>query len=72
MSLREPAPNTCPEGGCQGFFTGMQEVCARVWISDEPRRWSAWREMAAAYGGRSCQHRESIRSHGNAKARTAA
>ena len=36
-------PNTCPEGGCQGFFTVFQDTFARFWISDEPRRWSAWR-----------------------------
>ena len=30
-------PNTCPEGGCQGVFTGFQDTFARLWISDEPR-----------------------------------
>ena len=36
-------PNTCPEGGCQGFFTVFQDPFARLWIRDEPRLLSAWR-----------------------------
>src|SRR5713101_4472894 len=65
-------PNTCPEGGCQGFFTVFQETFARFWSSDEPRRVSAWREVASSFCERSCEHRESIRIHVNARARTAA
>src|SRR5262249_2421304 len=37
------APNTCSEGGCQGVFTVFHDALARFWISEEPRRWSAWR-----------------------------
>jgi hypothetical protein len=40
---RGTAPNTCSEGGCQGFFTIFHDALARFWISEEPRRWSAWR-----------------------------
>jgi hypothetical protein len=39
-------PNTCPEGGCQGLFTMIQDAFARLWISDEPRRVRARREVA--------------------------
>jgi hypothetical protein len=37
------APNTGPEGGCQGFFTVVQDACVRFWSSAEPRRLSALR-----------------------------
>jgi hypothetical protein len=30
--LRLSEPNTCPEGGCQDFFTVFLASCARVWI----------------------------------------
>ena len=43
MSLPDPAPNTCPEGGCQGFFTVVQDAVAKFCMSDEPRWLSAWR-----------------------------
>ena len=43
MAMRSASPNTCSEGGCQGFFTVFQDAFARFWISEEPRRWSAWR-----------------------------
>src|SRR5882672_7967226 len=66
------APNTCSEGGCQGFFTTFQDACARFCISEEPRRWSAWREVDASYGVRSCQQRERMRIPVKAKARTSA
>jgi hypothetical protein len=36
-------PNTCPEGGCQGFFTVFQDPFARLWIKEEPRLLSALR-----------------------------
>jgi hypothetical protein len=64
-------PNTCPEGGCQGLFTIFQASFARVWIRDDPRLLSAWREADSLYGVRSCQHRKSMRIHLNASARTA-
>jgi hypothetical protein len=35
--------NTCPEGGCQGVFTVVQDHFARLCMSDEPRWVSAWR-----------------------------
>jgi hypothetical protein len=37
------SPNTCPEGGCQGFLNVAQDHSARLCMSDEPRWWSAWR-----------------------------
>jgi hypothetical protein len=42
-SFVQKKANTCPEGGCQGFFTMVQDAFARLWISDEPRRVRAWR-----------------------------
>jgi hypothetical protein len=40
---RREAPNTCPEGGCQGVFMVFQAPCARLWIREEPRLLSAFR-----------------------------
>ena len=42
-SFVQKKANTCPEGGCQGVFTVIQDAFARFEISDEPRRLSAWR-----------------------------
>jgi hypothetical protein len=50
----------------------FQDAFARLWISDEPRRVSAWREVDASYGVRSCQQRESMRIPVQATARTVA
>jgi hypothetical protein len=36
-------PNTCSEGGCQGFFTVFQAPFARLCRSGALRRLSAWR-----------------------------
>src|SRR5262245_28713198 len=36
-------PNTCSEGGCQGFFTVFQDAFARLCKSGALRRLSAWR-----------------------------
>jgi hypothetical protein len=30
-------------GTVKVFFTVFQDALARFWISEEPRRWSAWR-----------------------------
>jgi 5'-nucleotidase len=41
--LKSKNPNTCPEGGCQGFLTVVQDHFARLGMSDDPRWVSAWR-----------------------------
>ncbi len=42
-SFVQKKANTCPEGGCQGVFTVVQDASAKLWMRDEPRRWRAWR-----------------------------
>ena len=43
LSGAEPVPNTCSEGGCQGFFTVFQDSFAKLCKSGAFRRLSAWR-----------------------------
>jgi trans-aconitate methyltransferase len=47
--MHSNAPNTCPEGGCQGFLTVVEGACAKLWISDMPRRLSAWRSRDSSF-----------------------
>jgi hypothetical protein len=42
VSLPRTKPNTCSEGGCQGFFTVLQDAFAKLCQSGALRRLSAW------------------------------